>query len=77
MHRGQARRNIIRDRYLATTRGVIRDANGRVLSASRPSYSVYVTPGTIDMEKVWPLLVKLVRLDDSERQTFETKIKER
>ncbi|HVJ21566.1 MAG TPA: penicillin-binding protein 2 [Polyangiaceae bacterium] len=77
MHRAQARRNIIRDRFLATTRGVIRDAHGRVLSANRPSYSVYVTPGTVDMEKVWPLLVKLVRLDDAERQAFETKINER
>ena len=62
---------------LATTRGVIRDAYGRVLAANRPSYSVYVTPGQLDMEKVWPLLVKLVRLDDSERQNLETKIKER
>jgi penicillin-binding protein 2 len=77
VHRAQARRNIIRDRQLATTRGVIRDAHGRVLSANRPSYSVYVTPGTIDMEKVWPLLVKQVRLDDADRQTFEAKIKER
>src|SRR5262249_5212284 len=77
LHRGAARRNIVRERYLATTRGVIRDAYGRVLAANRPSYSVYVTPGTIDLEKTWPLLAKLVRLDDAERQNFEAKIKER
>jgi hypothetical protein len=31
---------------LATSRGVIRDANGTVLAANRPSYNVYVTPGS-------------------------------
>ena len=44
VHRAQARRNIVRERSLATTRGVIRDAYGRVLAANRPSYSVHVTP---------------------------------
>ncbi len=77
LHRANARRNIVRERYLATTRGVIRDAYGRVLAANRPSYSVYVTPGAIDLEKTWPLLTKLVRLDDADRQSFEAKIKER
>ena len=33
-HRAQARRNIVRERYLATTRGVIRDAYGRVLAGA-------------------------------------------
>ena len=29
---------------LATTRGIIRDRNGKVLAASRPAYNVYVVP---------------------------------
>ena len=37
LHRAQARKNIIRERSLATTRGVIRDTQGRVLAANRPS----------------------------------------
>jgi penicillin-binding protein 2 len=77
IHRAQARRNIVREGYLATTRGVIRDALGRVLAANRPAYNVYVTPGRIDMEKAWPLLVRLARLDDTERASLEQKITER
>lgn len=77
VHRANARRNIVRERQLATTRGVIRDAYGRVLAANRPAYNLYVTPGLIDYEKVWPLLLKLIRLDDAERQVIETKVKER
>ena len=77
VHRANARRNIVRERQLATTRGVIRDSYGRVLAANRPSYNLYVTPGQIDYDKVWPLLVKLIRLDDAERLSMETKVKER
>src|SRR5262245_65332026 len=51
VHRAQARRNIVREGYLATTRGVIRDAYGRVLSANRPAYNVYATPSSLDLEK--------------------------
>jgi penicillin-binding protein 2 len=77
VHRAQARRNIVREGYLATTRGVIRDALGRVLAANRPAYNVYVTPSQVDMEKAWPLLSKLARLDDAERLALEQKLKER
>jgi penicillin-binding protein 2 len=76
VHRTQARRNIVRERYLATTRGVIRDANGRVLAANRPSYTVYVTPTKIDLENTWPKLAKLVGLDESEKARFVAKIGE-
>ncbi|HTQ02608.1 MAG TPA: penicillin-binding protein 2, partial [Polyangiaceae bacterium] len=37
VHRAQARRNIVREGFLATTRGVIRDSLGRVLAANRPA----------------------------------------
>ena len=77
VHRAQARRNIVREGYLATTRGVIRDALGRVLAANRPAYNVYVTPSRLDMEKAWPLVARLSRLDDQERTALEQKLNER
>lgn len=75
VHRAQARRNIVRERYLATTRGVIRDAHGRVLAQNRPSYTVYITPARIDLEKTWPKLVRLVGLDEAERRKIEQRIR--
>ncbi len=77
VHRAQARRNIVREGYLATTRGVIRDANGRVLSANRPAYNVYITPSSVDLEKAWPTVARLARLDDNERVTLEQTLRER
>ena len=76
VHRAQARRNIVRERYLATTRGVLRDAEGRVLAQNRPSYTVYITPARIDLETTWPKVSRLIGLDDSERAFFEKRIKD-
>ncbi|MDB4995079.1 MAG: Penicillin-binding protein 2, partial [Myxococcaceae bacterium] len=42
-----AHENIIRRVSLPTTRGVIRDAQGKVLASSRPAYNVYVVPGRV------------------------------
>jgi penicillin-binding protein 2 len=42
-----AHENIIRRVVMPTTRGVIRDANGKVLASSRPSYDVDVVPGRV------------------------------
>jgi penicillin-binding protein 2 len=44
VHDAQARRNIIGETRLATTRGVIRDGLGRVLASNRPAYDVHVVP---------------------------------
>jgi penicillin-binding protein 2 len=76
VHRAQARRNIVRERNLGTTRGVIRDANGRVLAANRPSYTVYVTPTKLDLDATWPKVSKLVGLDENEKAKFLAKINE-
>lgn len=62
----KARRNIIGERRLATTRGVIRDSHGKVLAANRPSYNLYVVPAALDLDKTWPRLVELARLSESE-----------
>jgi len=76
LHRAQARKNIIRERSLATTRGVIRDAQGRVLAANRPSYNVHMTPAEVDLTETWPAVVKLLGLDEPEKSDLERKIKE-
>ncbi|MGH7272429.1 MAG: hypothetical protein ACREJ3_18525, partial [Polyangiaceae bacterium] len=47
MYAAIAHENIIRRVVLRTTRGVIRDANGKVLASSRPSYDVEVVPGRV------------------------------
>jgi len=76
IHRAQARKNIIGELSLATTRGVIRDAYGKVLAANRPSYNVYAVPSQIDMEKTWPRAVELMGLDDAEKEELEKKLLE-
>ncbi len=74
VHDAESRRNIIRQITLATSRGVIRDAQGKVLAANRPSYNVYVVPGIIDMKTTWPRVVALMGLDETERKALEQRI---
>ena len=42
-----AHENVIRRVTLSTTRGVVRDAQGRVLASSRPAFNVYIVPGRV------------------------------
>ncbi len=77
MHRLEARQNIVRRITLATSRGVIRDSQGQVLAANRPSYNVYVTPGIIDMAETWPRVAQLMALTEDERGELEKMILER
>ncbi|UQA55944.1 penicillin-binding protein 2 [Polyangium aurulentum] len=67
-----ARENIVRRVTLATTRGIIRDRNGKVLAESRPSYNLYVVPERIDMQNVWPKLVDYLGVGVDERARLET-----
>ncbi len=76
LHRAQARKNIIRERSLATTRGVIRDTQGRVLAANRPSYNVHMTPAEVDLTETWPTVVKLLGIEEPEKGDLERKIKD-
>jgi penicillin-binding protein 2 len=76
VHRAQARKNIVRERSLATTRGVIRDNQGRVLAANRPSYNVHMTPAEVDLTETWPQVVKLLGIEDPDKADLERKIKE-
>jgi penicillin-binding protein 2 len=85
-----AHENIIRRVLLPTTRGVIRDANGKVLASSRPSYDVEIVAGKVmpsarpvryrNGQQVphdpdsWPKLADVLRLNPDERRTFEARI---
>jgi penicillin-binding protein 2 len=73
-HRAQARRNIVGRVTLATTRGVIRDSQGRVLAANRPSYDIYVVPDVIDMKDTWPRAVQLMGLDANKARKYKARI---
>lgn len=66
LHDAEARRNIIGESRLATTRGVIRDAQGKVLASNRPAYNVHVVPSELDMEQTWPQIVEMMSLSETE-----------
>ncbi len=86
-----AHENIIRRVVLPTTRGVIRDANGKVLASSRPSYDVEVVPGRVMPSArpvryrngqpiahdpdSWAKLADVLRLNPDERRVFEARIR--
>ena len=75
-----AHENIVRRVALATTRGVIRDAQGKVLASSRSAYNVYVVPGRVmpsararrtaatpDEADTFPRIADTLRLNPEER----------
>lgn len=83
-----AHENIIRRVTLPTTRGVVRDARGRVLASSRPSYNAYIVPGRVmpsarpprrkslgEEPDSWPRVAEALRLTPAERQRIEERIK--
>ena len=76
IHQAQARKNIVREIKLATRRGVIRDSQGKVLAASRPSYNVYVVPKELNLEQTWPRVVQLMGLDALEANRLRARIVE-
>lgn len=68
-----ARENITRTVRLAATRGIIRDASGRVLATNRAAYNVYVTPQYLapgDLRR----LAELMGLDAAERRALEQRV---
>ncbi len=86
-----AHENIIRRVALQTTRGVIRDENGKVLASSRPSFLVEVIPGRVMPSArpvryrnglalvhdpdSWERLADILRLNPDERRGFESRIR--
>ncbi len=86
----QAHENIVRRVPLPTTRGVIRDAQGKVLASSRPAHNVTVVPWRVLLSAVngkrpdsladaldtWPKIADVLRLNPDERTRFQIRLKE-
>jgi penicillin-binding protein 2 len=85
----QAHDNIIRKVSITSTRGVIRDAYGRILASSRPAYNVYITPGRVmnsarlkrrkrKKEPIdsFPRIAEMLRLTPDERTRIVRRIQE-
>ncbi|HMI87840.1 MAG TPA: penicillin-binding protein 2 [Polyangiaceae bacterium] len=75
-YRAEARHNIIYEIRLATTRGIVRDSQGKVLAANRPSYNVYVVPSRLDMKETWNTLCDYLRLSADEKLRLEKKLED-
>jgi penicillin-binding protein 2 len=84
----RAHENVIRRVTLPTTRGVVRDANGRVLASSRGAFNVYIVPGRVmpsarpprrwgkDERDSFPLIADTLRLNPDERARLTARIRE-
>ncbi len=83
-----AHENIIRRATLSTTRGVVRDSQGKILASSRPSYNVHIVPGrvlpssrrsirkaSVDEADTWPRVADALRLNPADRSRFEARIR--
>lgn len=88
-YRENARENIIRRVTIPTTRGVVRDAYGRLLASSRPAYSVQIIPGRVlpsarpkakrrrrERPDTFPAIADTLRLNPEERAQIEARIRE-
>jgi len=87
-----AHENVIRRVTIPTTRGIVRDAHGRVLASSRPSFSVLIVPGRVmpsarpkklraavtisDDADSWTRIADTLRLNPDERARLTTRIKD-
>ncbi|CAN5144670.1 penicillin-binding protein 2 [soil metagenome] len=84
-----AHENIVRRTTLPTTRGVVRDSQGKVLASSRPAYNVTIVPGRVmpsarplrrgkavtEEADTWPRIASVLRLNPDEKSRFEARIK--
>ena len=66
---GMARANITKTVTLPPTRGIVRDARGRVIASNRPSYEVYITPQLIRPQDL-ELFSTLMEFTEAEREAF-------
>ncbi len=88
-YQAMAHENIVRRTTLPTTRGVVRDSQGKVLASSRPAYNVTIVPGRVmpsarplrrgkpvtEEADTWPKIAAVLRLNPDEKQRFEARIK--
>ena len=70
-----ARENITKTISLPATRGILRDARGRIIAENRPSYVVYLTPQLLAPEDV-ARVAELMNLDETERAALQRRLDE-
>lgn len=85
-----AHENVVRRASLPTTRGVIRDANGKILASSRPAYNVHIVPGRVlvteipgkrpaslaDAQDTWSRIADTLRLNPDERARLGARVRD-
>ena len=83
-YRGEARENIIRRVSLPAARGIVEDANGRVLASNRAAWNVAVVPGRVLPSgrpphrvgryevDTWGAISETLRLTPAERDSWES-----
>lgn len=83
-----AHENVIRKVTVPTTRGVVRDSQGKVLVSSRTSFNVHVVPGRVmpsarpkrrrgqDEPDTFPHVADVLRLNPDERARLAARIEE-
>jgi penicillin-binding protein 2 len=65
----EAERNIMKRIRLPATRGLIRDATGKVVATNRASYIVYLTPQLLERRHI-DLFARLMSFDDDHKAEF-------
>lgn len=87
-----AHENVIRKVTLPTTRGIVRDSQGRVIASSRPSFNVLIVPGRVmpsarpkkpsrakpvlEEQDSWSRVADVLRLNPDERMRLTARIKD-
>lgn len=66
--------NVLRRVDLPSTRGMIRDARGRVIAANRPAYNVYVIPGYFPLDR-FARFADYLGLSRDERDRLEARMR--
>jgi penicillin-binding protein 2 len=66
--------NFVRRIELPSTRGIIRDREGRVIADNRPTYDVYVIPQFLDRRRTLPRLVDYLDLTSEEAQALTKRV---
>lgn len=86
-----AHENVIRKVTLPTTRGIVRDSQGRVIASSRPSFNVLIVPGRVmpsarpkkpnrpvmaEEQDSWTRVADVLRINPDERMRLTARIKD-
>jgi penicillin-binding protein 2 len=72
--RAIARENVTKTLLRPATRGVIRDAGGRVIADNRPSYNVYITPQLVRTRESIDQVAALMALTPEQKADFEARL---